>query len=141
MGIPPFHWWRTVFFLIPAIPAVNARVLDSLMTAFADIMTTVSAVKAGAYGFLTKPFASNEAVALEVLNAAQFKRLRERNERLQAQLSLRPPAGEMVGSSAKMRDVYRLIEGVATSNSTVRSVVVLLSAMNAVVKSTPPWQW
>lgn len=29
MGIPPFHWWRTVFFLIPAI-AVYTAVLGTL---------------------------------------------------------------------------------------------------------------
>ena len=90
-----------------------------MMTAFADITTTVSAVKAGAHGFLTKPFVSNESVVIEVLNAAQFKRLREKTESLQRELSARPPAGEMVGSCAPMRDVYRRIEGVATTNSTI----------------------
>jgi len=90
-----------------------------MMTAFADIATTVSAVKAGAHGFLTKPFVSNESVVIEVLNAAQFRRLREKTEHLQRALSSRPPAGEMVGSSALMRDVYRRIEGVATTNSTI----------------------
>ena len=29
MGIPPFHWWRTVFFLIPAI-GVYTAVLGTL---------------------------------------------------------------------------------------------------------------
>ena len=90
-----------------------------MMTAFADITTTVSAVKAGAYGFLTKPFVSNESVVIEVLNAAQFKRLREKTEHLQRELSARPPAGEMVGSCPAMRDVYRMISGVATTNSTI----------------------
>jgi two-component system response regulator AtoC len=90
-----------------------------MMTAFADIATTVSAVKAGAHGFLTKPFVSNESVVIEVLNAAQFRRLRERTEHLQRELQARPPAGEMVGSCASMREVYRRIEGVATTNSTI----------------------
>ena len=90
-----------------------------MMTAFADIATTVSAVKAGAHGFLTKPFVSNESVVIEVLNAAQFRRLRERTERLQLELSARPPAGEMVGSCASMREVYRRVEGVASTNSTI----------------------
>jgi two-component system, NtrC family, response regulator AtoC len=90
-----------------------------MMTAFADIATTVSAVKAGAHGFLTKPFVSNESVVLEVLNAAQFRRLREKTEHLQRELLARPRAGEMVGSCAPMREVYRRIEGVATTNSTI----------------------
>jgi DNA-binding NtrC family response regulator len=90
-----------------------------MMTAFADITTTVSAVKAGAYGFLTKPFVSNESVVIEVLNAAQLRRLRERTEHLQRELLARPPAGEMVGSCSSMREVYRRIEGVATTSSTI----------------------
>ena len=90
-----------------------------MMTAFADIATTVSAVKAGAHGFLTKPFVSNESVVIEVLNAAQFRRLRERTEHLQRELDARPPAGEMVGSCASMREVYRRIDGVASTNSTI----------------------
>jgi two-component system response regulator HydG len=90
-----------------------------MMTAFADIATTVSAVKAGAHGFLTKPFVSNESVVIEVLNAAQFRRLRERTEHLQRELDARPPAGEMVGGCAAMREVYRRIDGVATTNSTI----------------------
>ena len=90
-----------------------------MMTAFADIATTVSAVKAGAHGFLTKPFVSNESVVLEVLNAAQFRRLRERTEHLQRELDARPRGGEMVGSCQAMREVYRRIDGVATTNSTI----------------------
>jgi DNA-binding NtrC family response regulator len=101
------------------VKAAGYAVEVVMMTAFADITTTVSAVKAGAYGFLTKPFVSNESVVIEVLNAAQFRRLRERTEHLQRELLARPPAGEMVGSCAAMRDVYRLIEGVATTNSTI----------------------
>jgi DNA-binding NtrC family response regulator len=95
------------------------RVEIVMMTAFADITTTVNAVKAGAYAFLTKPFVSNESVVIEVQNAAQLKRLREKTEHLQRELSARPPAGEMVGSCSAMREVYRLIEGVATTNSTI----------------------
>jgi len=90
-----------------------------MMTAFADIATTVSAVKAGAHGFLTKPFVSNESVVIEVLNAAQFRRLRERTEHLQRELDSRPPAGEMVGGCASMREVYKRIDGVASTNSTI----------------------
>jgi two-component system response regulator HydG len=92
-----------------------------MMTAFADIATTVSAVKAGAHGFLTKPFVSNEAVVIEVLNAAQFRRLRERTEHLQRELDARPHAraGEMVGGCASMREVYRRVDGVASTNSTI----------------------
>jgi len=89
-----------------------------MMTAFADIATTVSAVKDGAYGFLTKPFVANESVVIEVLNAAGHKRLREKSEQLQRELAeLRP--GEMIGLCPQMREVNRIISGVAKSDSTI----------------------
>jgi len=89
-----------------------------MMTAFADIATTVSAVKAGAYAFLTKPFVANESIVIEVMNAAGAKRLRERSERLQSELAdLRP--GEMVGLSPQMREVNRIVAGVAKADSTI----------------------
>ena len=89
-----------------------------MMTAFADIATTVASVKAGAYGFLTKPFVSNDAVILEIINAAQFRRLRLKTRDLERALA-RAPAGEMVGSCPAMAEVYRLINGVATASSTI----------------------
>jgi two-component system response regulator HydG len=89
-----------------------------MMTAFADIATTVSAVKEGAYGFLTKPFVANESVIIEVLNAAAHKRLRERSEHLQRELAeLRP--GEMVGLCPQMREINRVVSGVAKADSTI----------------------
>jgi DNA-binding NtrC family response regulator len=89
-----------------------------MMTAFADIATTVSSVKEGAYGFLTKPFVANESVVIEVLNAAAHKRLREKSEQLQRELAeLRP--GEMVGLCPAMRQVNRTIDGVAKADSTI----------------------
>ena len=101
------------------VKAAGYRVEVLLMTAFAEIATAVAAVKAGAHGFLTKPFVSNESVVIEVLNAAELGRLRKRTEHLQRELSTRPPAGEMVGTCAAMREVYRRIEGVATTNSAI----------------------
>src|SRR5687768_9426917 len=101
------------------VKAAGYAVEVVMMTAFADITTTVSAVKAGAYGFLTKPFVSNEAVVLEVINATQFKRLREKNADLQRELSARSPGGGMIGSCPEMREVFRIIDGVATATSTV----------------------
>ncbi|MBX3216659.1 MAG: sigma-54-dependent Fis family transcriptional regulator [Labilithrix sp.] len=104
--------------LLSRIKAARYPAEVIMMTAFADIATTVSAVKEGAYGFLTKPFVANESIVIEVLNAAGHKRLRERTERLQRELAeLRP--GEMVGLCPQMREVNRIISGVAKADSTI----------------------
>jgi len=90
-----------------------------IMTAFADVDTAVSAVKAGAYDFLTKPFPSNDAVALSVAKAAEHHRLIARAQQLEERLIARERFGELIGNSRRMQDVYRLIEGVASATSTV----------------------
>jgi transcriptional regulator with GAF, ATPase, and Fis domain len=49
-------------------------------------------------------------------NARQFERLKAENQRLQAEVSL---THDMVGRSARMREVYQMVERVAASDSTV----------------------
>jgi two-component system response regulator HydG len=90
-----------------------------MMTAHAGLEEAVSAVKAGAFHFLTKPFESNDAVAITVAQAAEHKKLVGRTRRLEQQLEAQQRFGELIGNSPQMLDVYRLIEGVATATSTV----------------------
>ncbi len=90
-----------------------------MMSGSSEVSTAVAAVKAGAFGFLTKPFFSHDAVLIELRKAAQTKRLHETAERLRAQLFTRPPSNEILGSSPKMRELSRLLSGVATSESTI----------------------
>jgi Nif-specific regulatory protein len=63
---------------------------------------------------LLTAIASLGAVAIE--NARQFERLGSENQRLRAEVSL---THDMVGRSARMRDVYSFIERVAPTDSTV----------------------
>jgi DNA-binding NtrC family response regulator len=90
-----------------------------LMTAFADVDSAVAAMKAGAYHFLTKPFHSNDAVAHAVQKAAEHRRLVDRTRQLEQALLSKERFGEIIGDSPKMLEVYRLIDGVAQTSSTV----------------------
>ena len=91
-----------------------------IMTAYSRIEDAVTAVRAGAYDFLTKPFPSFDAVALTVAKAAERRRLITRTRRLEEELDRSSVAGTtLIGSSPPMREVYRLIEGVASASSTV----------------------
>jgi DNA-binding NtrC family response regulator len=107
---------------LEVLSQTKERQLDTeviMMTAFADVDSAVAAVKAGAYDFLTKPFASNDAVALAVSKAAERRRLLERTNRLERELLSRERFGELIGTSTKMQAVYRLIEGVAAATSNI----------------------
>ena len=74
-----------------------------MMTAHADMETAVSAVKLGAYHFLTKPFPSNDAVIVTCAKAAEHRRLLDRARRLEQRLEAQEQFGELIGTSPKMR--------------------------------------
>jgi DNA-binding NtrC family response regulator len=105
--------------VLARLKAMDAPIEIVLMTAFADVDSAVAAMKAGAYHFLTKPFHSNDAVAHAVLKAAEHRRLADRARQLEQVLLSKERFGEIIGDSQRMLDVYRLIEGVAPTSSTV----------------------
>jgi len=97
----------------------NERVEVVMMTAHGDVDTAVTAVKAGAYDFLAKPFPSPDTVVLAVGKAAERGRLLDRTRRLERELEVRERYGNIIGSSPPMLEVYRMIDSVANSTSTV----------------------
>jgi len=80
-----------------------------LLTGQGTIETAVEAMKRGAYDFLTKPFPLAE---LEVLIQKAYERqqLQKENKQLSAALERTEPTFEIVGNSAPMREVFRLID-------------------------------
>lgn len=89
-----------------------------MITAHGTIQSTVAAMKAGAFHYLTKPF-KNDEVRLLVARAAQTTRLRRENQDLRRALAERHQFEKIVGKSRAMQEVYRFIDQVASSRSTV----------------------
>ena len=90
-----------------------------LMTGYGTVKTAVAAVKAGAYDFLTKPIEDVAVVELAVRQAAERRRLRSRNARLEAELAARDGFEGLIGGAPQMQKVYKLIETVAHSDATI----------------------
>src|SRR5512138_3068194 len=107
--------------LLSAVKHRRPEVEVIMMTGHATVETALAAVKAGAYDYLTKPFDDVDVVARAVAKAAERKFLFDRNRELETQLREREsgPAEGLVGSSAPMREVTRMIEAVAYSSTTV----------------------
>jgi DNA-binding NtrC family response regulator len=105
--------------LLAQVKALRPTLEVVIMTAFADVDLAVEAMRAGAYNFITKPFQSNDAVVLTVTKAAQHRQLADRARALEQRLASEDRFGELIGTSPKMREVYRLIEEVAPTASTV----------------------
>lgn len=80
-----------------------------MLTGQGTIETAVEAMKRGAHDFLTKPFPLAE-LELVVERAYEQRQLRKENRQLKAVLERTQPSADMVGTSAAMKEVFRLIE-------------------------------
>jgi len=96
-----------------------------IITAFGTVETAVEAMKLGAFDFLTKPFAP-EVVRLKVERALELcasrrarRRLEAQNEYLKDEAEGRYRFAELVGGSETMQRVFRTVEKVAPTDSSV----------------------
>lgn len=101
--------------------AVKRRAPDTevvMMTAYATVQDAVEAIKQGAYDYLQKPF-DPDAAALVVGRALERKRLREQAASLRREIQGVYGFDKLVGKSAGMREVYRLLAHAAELDITV----------------------
>jgi two-component system response regulator HydG len=89
-----------------------------LMTAYGTVQTALTAIKEGAYDYLTKPFEPDEAL-LAVERALERKRLREQARDLRRALEGAVHFESLVGKSAAMQRVLELMRRAADSTATV----------------------
>ena len=89
-----------------------------MITAHGSERTAVSAIKAGAYDYLAKPFEVDE-LRLVVKNALEARGLRRENERLRLELKEARGTGDLLGNSDSMRKVGDLISKVSATEVTV----------------------
>ena len=87
-----------------------------MITAENSVQTAVSAMKLGAYDFVAKPFDLEELTSLAA-KAIEKTALQKENIYLKA--SAKKENHQIIGVSAKIREVLSLIRDVSASNSTV----------------------
>ena len=80
-----------------------------MLTGQGTIETAVDAMKRGACDFLTKPFPLAE-LEIVVQKAFEQRQLRRENQQLKAVLKRNQPSSEILGQSAAIKEVLRLIE-------------------------------
>lgn len=89
-----------------------------MLTGYGTLSNAVTAMKLGAYDFLTKPCDLDELEAL-IQKAAEKKWLNEENVLLKAELKRHEGKEGMVGQSMAFQEVLALVDKVAKTNSTV----------------------
>ena len=99
-----------------------------LMTAYGHIDMAVSAMKSGAYDFITKPF-DYDALVMRLEKALERSRLIKENIRLEQACRGESLFQNLVGKSPKMQRVYETIQMIAKNDLTV----LILSFLSIVV--------
>src|SRR2546426_8294499 len=90
-----------------------------IITAYGSIESAISAMKAGAFDYITKPF-KNEEVLVVVRNAMERRRLVHENRNLRQNIQERyHKFANIIGKSPRMPHVFDLIIQAAPSRSTI----------------------
>ncbi|MCX8157565.1 MAG: sigma-54 dependent transcriptional regulator [Verrucomicrobiae bacterium] len=98
--------------------ALNPPATVIVITGFGSIETAVDAMKKGAYDYLRKPFELEE-LRLTVQRALSYNDAISENVYLRKQLKRAIQFNQIIGASAAMKAVFKTIERVADSDSTV----------------------
>jgi DNA-binding NtrC family response regulator len=90
-----------------------------MITAFASVETAISAMKRGAFDYITKPF-KNDEVLVVLNNATERRRLVAENRALRQNLQASANRfGGIIGRSGRMRQIFDMVLQVAPSRATV----------------------
>ena len=97
---------------------VNHDLIAFMMTAFASTDTAVEAMRLGAADYFTKPFSMDE-MRLKVRQHLETLRLKRENVLLKRALNTSNEFCNIIGRSESMLDLYKMVETIAKTNSTV----------------------
>jgi DNA-binding NtrC family response regulator len=90
-----------------------------MVTAFASVETAITAMKLGAFDYVTKPF-KNDEVLVVVRNAVERRKLVAENRALRQNLQAQAQRfSGIIGRSPRMKQVFNLIIQAAPSRSTI----------------------
>jgi DNA-binding NtrC family response regulator len=89
-----------------------------VMTAFGEVETAVRAMRAGACDYLNKPVNVGE-LSVVVAREMEQRRLRAEAGQLRARISERYSFDNIIGSSARMQEVFKTVAQIAASRASV----------------------
>jgi two-component system response regulator PilR (NtrC family) len=90
-----------------------------LLTAFATAETAIQALKMGAYDYIIKTENFIEELKLVVISALENRRLKEENTYLRREFRKVHGMGNLIGKSQKMQELFKMIEVVSATASTI----------------------
>jgi two-component system response regulator AtoC len=106
------------FDLLDGVKRLELDVPVILLTAYGTVASAVQAMQRGAFDYVLKPFDADE-LKLRVSRALALRRFRAENEFLREGPGGEPGLDELIGVSAKLRQVVELAKQVAESDASV----------------------
>jgi DNA-binding NtrC family response regulator len=104
--------------LLDRIKQLDSEALVIMITAYSSVETAIAALRKGAYDYITKPFI-NEDILQTVRNALRQSELFRENRYLRRELKQRYNFENIIGRSDALMDLFKLIEKIADTNSSV----------------------
>jgi two-component system response regulator PilR (NtrC family) len=104
--------------VLRAAKKIDQDILGIMITAFASTDTAVEAMRLGACDYLSKPF-DVDLLKMKVREKIENRQLRQENVLLKRTLGLSHQFSNIIGRSEAMLDVFKMIETVARTNSTI----------------------
>ncbi len=104
--------------VLRAAKRIDKDILGIMITAFASTESAVEAMRLGACDYLSKPF-DIDLLKMKVREKVENRHLRQENVLLKRTLGLSHQFSNIIGRSEAMLQVFKMIETVARTNSTI----------------------
>jgi two-component system, NtrC family, response regulator PilR len=104
--------------VLRAAKQIDQDILGIMITAFASTESAVEAMRLGACDYLTKPF-DVDLLRMKVREKIENRQIRQENVLLKRSLGLPHQFSNIIGRSQAMLEVFKMIETVARTNSTI----------------------
>jgi len=104
--------------VLRAAKKIDQDILGIMITAFASTETAVEAMRLGACDYLSKPF-DIDLLKMKVREKIENRQLKQENVLLKRTLGLAHQFSNIIGRSEAMLEVFKMIETIARTNSTI----------------------
>lgn len=104
--------------ILEKMKQIDKDLIIIMLTAFGDVKDAVTAMRLGAYDYITKPF-DNEEIILIIKRALQAQYLSEEVEVLRKRLGEKTAVEQVMGGSPAIKQVLKQVDIIAPTNMTV----------------------
>lgn len=104
--------------VLKKLKELNSEIIVIMITAYGDVKSAVSTIKAGAYDYITKPF-DNEELIHTIKRALKAYNLNKEVKILREKLTEQAELNKVMGNSPEIKKILKQVELVAPTNISV----------------------